>query len=195
VLTKDHCPHPPHSHEEEELLLLLSGEVNLIFPDDQDAKGEHRRRLKDHQFVYYPARFAHTLQAASVAPANYLMLKWATPFTGIGSPLAFGQYDMSDPAEGHESRDGFCPHLVFEGPTAYVQKLHCHTSTLSPEAGYGPHVDDYDVTIIVLEGEVETLGERIEPHGVIFYAAGKPHGMRNPGKTRARYLVFEFHGG
>jgi quercetin dioxygenase-like cupin family protein len=77
--------------------------------------------------------------------------------------------------------------------TANLEKLHGHTSTLTPGAGYDPHADPYDVAIIVLEGEVETLGKRVGPHGVIFYAAGEPHGIRNPGYTIARYIVFEFH--
>jgi len=33
VLHQNQCPHPPHSHKEEELLLLLSGEVDLILPN------------------------------------------------------------------------------------------------------------------------------------------------------------------
>ena len=32
------------------------------------------------------------------------------------------------------------------------------------------------------------------PNGVIFYAAGEMHGMRNVGEAQARYLVFEFRG-
>ena len=47
---------------------------------------------------------------------------------------------------------------------------------------------------MVLEGEVETLGERVGPHGVIFYPAGEPHGIHNPSESTARYVVFEFHG-
>ena len=76
-----------------------------------------------------------------------------------------------------------------------LAEAHCHASTLPAGEGYRPHIDHYDVAIVVLEGEVETLGERVGPHGVIFYAAGEPHGMRNPGQTVARYVVFEFHGG
>ena len=90
--------------------------------------------------------------------------------------------------------DGFCTRLVFEGSTAYLQRLQCHTSTLTPGAGYAPHIDAYSVAIIILEGEVETLGERVGPHSVIFYAAGELHGMHNPGSQIARYIVFEFHG-
>jgi hypothetical protein len=29
---------------------------------------------------------------------------------------------------------------------------------------------------------------------MIFYSAGEAHGIRNPGKTIAMYIVFEFHG-
>jgi hypothetical protein len=59
--------------------------------------------------------------------------------------------------------------------------------------GYEAHIDPYDVAIILLEGEVETLGTRVSPTGVIFYGAGETHGMWNPGHTIAKYLVFEFH--
>jgi hypothetical protein len=73
--------------------------------------------------------------------------------------------------------------------------LHCHVSTLAPGAGYAPHIDAHDAVIVVLEGEVQALGERARPFDLIFCAAGEPHGMHNPGPATARYVVFEFHGG
>ena len=66
-------------------------------------------------------------------------------------------------------------------------------SNLQPGAGYPPHADDYDVAILVLGGKVETLDRVVEPLGVVFYAAGEMHGMKNVGDVPARYLVFEFH--
>ena len=122
------------------------------------------------------------------------MFKWHTDSAQTGSPLAFGHFNLFDPVENSKVEDGFCPRLLFEGPTACLRKLHCHASTLTPGAGYDPHIDAYDVAIIVLEGEVETLGERVGPHSVIFYPAGEPHGMRNPVEAIAKYVVFEFHG-
>lgn len=190
VLTKDHCPHPPHKHTHEEILLLLSGEVDLILPDARDV----RQRLKSGEFVYYPTNFAHTIQTVSEDPANYLMLRWCADPTGIGSQISFGRFCAFSPGEPSGLEDAFRTHLVFEGPTAYLRKFHCHTSTLAPGAGYDPHSDAYDVAIIILEGEVETLGERLGPHSAIFYLAGEPHGMRNPGEATAKYIVFEFHG-
>lgn len=193
VLIPGHCPHPPHRHKEEELLLLLSGEVDLILPVEQSPNGNHRRHLKSGQFVYYPSHFAHTLQTTSETPANYLMFKWHADSGKNDSALAFGQFTMCDHMKVSEVKIGFCSRLVFEGSTAYLRKLQCHTSTLTPEAGYDLHIDDYEVAIIILEGEVETLGECVGPHSVIFYAAGEPHGMRNPGGAIAKYVVFEFH--
>ncbi len=194
VLNQDHCPHPPHTHKEEELLLLLAGEVDLILPDVEDLNGAHRKRLKAGQFVYYPAYFAHTLQTVSQEPANYLMFKWNSDPTNTDTPLMFGHYNMSDYLADSDGKKGFKTRRVFEGPTAYFRKLQCHTSTVTPGAGYDPHIDAHDVAIIVLEGEVETLGERVGAHSVIFYPAGEPHGLRNPGKRIAKYVVFEFHG-
>src|SRR3990172_10506397 len=54
VLTQHRCPHPPHRHDEEEILLLLAGEVDLILPDMQPPNGEPRKRLRRGEFVYYP---------------------------------------------------------------------------------------------------------------------------------------------
>lgn len=79
-----------------------------------------------------------------------------------------------------------------------MRQVRAYTSPLlhapAPGAGYDAHVDAYDVAILVLSGTVEPLGRRVERNGVIFYAAGEPHGMKNIGETEATYLVFEFHG-
>ena len=83
--------------------------------------------------------------------------------------------------------------LLFQQATDQVPKLHAHLTTLQPGGGYEAHADPYDVAIILLSGEVETVGERVRPLGVIYYSAGEPHGMRNVGAVPATYLVFEFH--
>jgi uncharacterized cupin superfamily protein len=193
-LTHDQSPHAPHTHKEEELLLMLAGEADILVPDDPDTATGGRRRLAPGEFVYYPTGFAHTLATVSPEPANYLMLKWHASSAGTDSLLPFGHFRPFEETHDSETPTGFQTRRIFEGATAYLHKLHCHATTLAPGAGYEPHVDAYDVAIIVMEGEVETLGERVGPHGVIFYRAGEAHGMSNPGQTTAKYLVFEFHG-
>lgn len=193
VLTKTSCPHPPHVHDEEELLVLLHGEVDLLFPDAAGLGGLQHVHLTAGQLVYYPAGFPHTLQTTSEVPANYFMLKWTGTRHARGTALAYGLYEYTAQWAAGTDETGFVPRLVFEGSTGYLGKLRCHTSSLSPGAGYEPHADPYQVVIIVLEGEVETLGKRVAPHGVIYYHGGESHGMFNPGMVVARYLVFELH--
>jgi uncharacterized cupin superfamily protein len=194
VLNPGRCPHPPHAHEEEEFLLLLAGEVDLLLAGDRAAEEVRRRRLCPGQFVYYPANFAHTLQTAGEVPASYLMFKWRARYEENDDTLAFDLFDMLDTAGDSKIEKDYRTRLVFEGPTHYLKRLQCHASALPAGMGYAAHIDDYDVAVVVLEGEVETLGKRVGPCGVIFYAAGKPHGMHNPGMSTAKYIVFEYQG-
>lgn len=188
-LMQGHCPHPPHTHKEEEVLMMLSGEAELSLPL---YNGGHTT-LKPGEFVYYPSEYPHTLQATSAEPANYLMFKW---FTLKARPepksLGFGKFRVSDAFSGNGAKEGFYARTVFEGPSGCLANLHCHASVLEPGAGYPPHVDRYDVAIVVLEGEVETLGRRFTPHSVIFHPGGQSHGIVNPGKGPAKYVVFQF---
>ncbi len=194
VLRQGKCPHPPHRHAEEEILLVLAGEVDVILPELQGPHGEPRRLISG-EFAYYPAGFWHTLRAASPAPAHYLMLKWSGGTAGAAPPLSHGVFTAFGPPEHHpRNADGFSPCKLFEGPTAWLSRLRGHVSIMDPGAGYPPHTDDYDAIVIVLDGEIETLGKKVRPHGIVFFAAGSAHGIRNPGNAPARYLVFELHG-
>jgi MoaA/NifB/PqqE/SkfB family radical SAM enzyme/quercetin dioxygenase-like cupin family protein len=193
VLVPGRCPHPPHSHKEEEILLMLAGEADLLLPELATGNPTGQVRLKPGQFTYYPAYFRHTLKAAGSEPANYLMFRWYASGASRRPLLGFGQFDLMQ-SPGTEVPQGFQARLLFEGSTGYLSKLHAHVTTLAPGAGYEPHIDRHDVAIILLEGEVETLGRRLKPHSLVFYAAGEPHGMVNPGTKPARYAVFEFHG-
>jgi quercetin dioxygenase-like cupin family protein len=195
TLKHKQCPHPPHRHVEEEILLVLSGEVDVILPDTAPSRGGNdRHRLRAGEFVYYPSNFSHTLETISPEPANYLMFKWQTdgvePAAGA---LTFERFDALD-RSGEPAGEGFRPRRLLMGPTQQLRKLECHVSTMTPGAGYEPHIDAYDVAIVVLEGEVETLGQRAAANDVIFYPAGSSHGMRNVSGASARYLVIEYHG-
>ena len=194
-------PHPPHVHPEEELLVMLSGKAELVVVDDGPPANETIHPVERGSFIYYPAYQRHTIRSVGTEPAEYLMFKWlAHEAVNEGAageqPLLstkLYQFEASVPKE--EGKNGFAKKHIFEGPTRYLRKLQCHLSTLEPGSGYPPHVDAYDVAILVLSGTVETLGQRVEPHGLIFYSAGKPHGMKNVGDTPATYVVFEFHDG
>lgn len=85
----------------------------------------------------------------------------------------------------------------FEGPTATLDLLECHASTLNP--GATNHVilnRPHDEVIIVKEGTIEAFVNdkwvRIGPGSVIFNAANVPQAMRNVGNGPATYHVVVF---
>ena len=165
-------PHPPHTHEDEEILMLLAGEVDIIVPEASVTGGDGRLHLRPGQFAYYPSSFPHTLQTTSPDAANYLMFRWSNPKArkdsdelrfgvfdpwGVASvgraqsagpaPTAGGKTDTSD-----ESGGSLAYRRVFEGPTSFLPRFHCHVSTLAAGGGYPAHADPYDLAIVLLEG-------------------------------------------
>lgn len=192
VLSAGHSPHPPHSHRHEELLIVLDGEADLLIADRPSPDGARVERVAPGAFAYYPATQHHTIRNPGPGPLTYMMFKWHVAATQPNpDPLGTNIYRYEDAAA--DPAKGFVTHRVFQQPTDWLSRLHCHTSWLAPGASYAPHVDAYDVAIVILSGKVETLGQTVAPHGVIFYAAGELHGMKNVGDQPARYLVFEFH--
>ena len=85
----------------------------------------------------------------------------------------------------------------FEGPTANLEMLECHASTLNP--GATNHVilkRPNDEVIIVKEGTIEAFVQdqwiSVGTGSVIFNAANIPQAMRNVGDGPATYHVIMF---
>jgi mannose-6-phosphate isomerase-like protein (cupin superfamily) len=192
VLSGGHSPHPPHIHDEEELLVVLDGAVEIELAEDPHGTGSRRHPMKPGMFSYYPATQHHTIHNTGTQPATYLMFKWRSTASGSETPLPASVF-AHEPVVVPEQPAPRATKLLFQQATDQLPKLHAHLTTVQPGGGYEAHADPYDVAIVLLTGEVETVGERVRPLGVIYYSAGEPHGMRNVGTEPATYLVFEFH--
>ncbi len=189
TLATGRSPHAPHTHAEEEVLIMLGGEAELTYDDD---RGRSTRRATPDTVAYYPSGRAHTISAVGGSTAHYLMFKW-TGSRRLSTPRleASVHYPARPTGVGDE---GFRAVPVFEGGTDFLLTLHAHRSELDPGAGYEPHVDAHDVGLVLLEGQVDTLGTTLVAPALCFVAGGVPHGIRNSGPDPARYLVVEFHG-
>ena len=83
---------------------------------------------------------------------------------------------------------------VFAAPTATLDELEYHTTTLKPGGSpHAPHTHQNEELIIVKEGAVEAYinGEwKPAPTGsLIFFASMVPHTVRNTGTVPATYHV------
>lgn len=87
---------------------------------------------------------------------------------------------------------------VLRAPTATLDELECHVTTLKVgEMAHPPHQHPDEELIIVKEGTVESLvnGELkvVGPGSVIFQAANQMHSIRNVGDTPATYHVIKWN--
>lgn len=94
----------------------------------------------------------------------------------------------AEPTEAGEVRH------VFRAPTATLDELECHITTLEAGArSHPPHVHPNEEVLIVREGNVEVFYRSgwhpAGPGAVIFLTGTDPHGIRNSGTTAATYHV------
>jgi len=85
----------------------------------------------------------------------------------------------------------------FEAPTATLDQLSCHVTTLNPgEAPHPGHAHPAEELVIVKEGTIEavqnSVTNRVGPGSIIFEASNEYHSLRNVGSTPASYYVIKW---
>jgi len=86
----------------------------------------------------------------------------------------------------------------FQAPTATLDELECHVTTLNAgESPHPPHKHPDEEVIIIKEGTVEALvngqTRRVGPGSVILQASNQLHTIRNVGQTPATYHVIKWN--
>ena len=86
---------------------------------------------------------------------------------------------------------------VMKGPTATLDELEMHITTLNPGmASHPPHRHPNEELIILRTGTVETLSKgvwtKLGPGSVIFNASNDWHSLRNVGEEPATYHVINW---
>ena len=86
---------------------------------------------------------------------------------------------------------------VVDGPTATLDQLEMHITTLNPGvASHPPHKHPNEELIIIRTGTVETLSngvwKRLGPGSIILNASNALHALRNVGTEPATYHVINW---
>ena len=86
---------------------------------------------------------------------------------------------------------------LFDAPTASLDKIHCHITTLNPGQTSGePRRHLQEEVIIIKEGTVEATvdgrTQTVGPGSVIFFAANAVTRLRNAGSSPATYTVLYY---
>ena len=86
---------------------------------------------------------------------------------------------------------------VFDAPTATLERLASHVTTLNPgQAPHPAHKHPEEELMIVRQGTLAVTlngqATRVETGGMIFCASNEMHGLRNVGTTPAIYYVVKW---
>jgi XRE family transcriptional regulator, regulator of sulfur utilization len=86
---------------------------------------------------------------------------------------------------------------VFDAPTATLDRLESHVTTVNPGAAlHAAHRHVEEEVMIVREGTIESVQNGrtnlVEAGGIIFEGSNELHGVRNAGTNRATYYVLKW---
>lgn len=128
--------------------------------------------------------------AAALTLAGVAVAQGSKP--ALIGPMVWRWEDMKS----HDTDVGTYAQLA-KGPTATLDELEMHVTTLKPgSSSHPPHTHPNEELVIIKEGQVETLSggkwEKLGPGGVIFNASNSPHALKNIGTTNAVYHVINF---
>lgn len=188
TLAPGESPHPTHQHVDEEIILPLRGDVEIL-------RGETAEVIGPGTFAFHASNLPHTIRGAGTERAEYLVVRWNARAEGPEAGLPAQTFDLAAGWDALSQVAGpAAKQVVLDEPTKLLNKLHVHLSRLD-HGGVSPeHVDPHDVLMLTVDGEIETMGERVEPENLVFHPAGVPHSIRNVGEGPSRYLVIELQG-
>ncbi|HTL67782.1 MAG TPA: cupin domain-containing protein [Lacunisphaera sp.] len=194
VLNPSRISHPPHTHPQEELIILREGTL------DVNANGKVRR-VGPGAFFFFRSNNPHNVSNNGAVPAKYFVFNFATARThtppAVGAPTAAGELASTvldwpqlpvQPTKNGERRE------VVDSPTATLTHLECHVTTLNP--GLAPHAAHHhpdEEIILVKDGQLAvTINGQTETAvagDIAFFSSNDEHGLKNTGATPAVYYV------
>ena len=197
VLSEGKIPHPLHQHAEEELIIILCGEVENIMTQGHPPYRKKTGRLKRGSVVYLSAHHPHTIRSIGPGPAKFIVFKWSgivhNSKNDILRSFIFDQAEKNRlPTD--QFKPGFKMGRLFETPTRYLRNLCASVHDLKMDVGVKPHKHAHDLVLVLMDGRINSMHVDISAPAVIFFPAGTPHWTKNVGQIATSSFVFEFHG-
>jgi len=195
TLNPAQASHPPHTHPQEELIILRDGTLDVHL-DGKDT------RVGPGSLFFFPANHPHAVQNHGDKPATYFVFNFSTAATaklrgqGPAPTPAGGRADTIfdwaklavTPTKVGERRD------VCDMPTATLANFECHITTINAgEAPHAPHHHPDEEILLLKEGTLDVTingkTQRITPGSIVLVSSNDEHGWKNAGATAATYYV------
>lgn len=187
VLSAGHMPHEINAHDEEELIVMLSGRLDVLTP-------ARSHRIGPGGFVHLPPRDLHAVRSAGPESTGFLVFKWTWQNAARTRPEATPFLFDGDGFDRLTDQGGIQRRRVCESqPLANGGRLVVETIRLAPHVGYSAHSHDHDLMLILLRGHMHALGHITCGPAIVYYPAGTPHGLAPLSPDPIEMIAFEFH--
>lgn len=195
TLNPNLASHPPHTHPQEELIILRDGELDVHINGTNTKVGPGA-------VFFFAANDPHAVQNRGDKPATYFVFNFSTAGT-VGmrgkpplpaDPARLGSAIFHWDKLAVETKETGARRAIASLPTATMANFSVHSSTIKAGlAPHAPHRHPDDEIVLVKEGRLEVtingVTTRVGPGSILFLSSGDMHGWKNVGDTDATYYV------
>jgi hypothetical protein len=187
--------HLVHGHPEEEVVIPLSGGLELFKQNDDLKHGRNGLPFLPGNLLYLPAYDPHSFRGKGPGHSIILALKWKGNLRGSEDEvLKTSVFNIPEnPSPSQHGPPKVSRALLFGGPTRYAVNLRAHISRIEAGAGYEAQTPSHDLMMLLLEGRLDIMHIQVPSPALLFFPAGTSYWARNTGQSPASLLTFEFH--
>ena len=193
TLEPGQAPHPPHTHaDEEELIIVKEGQVKITINGVSKVMGRG-------SIAYAIPGEEHGIENTGNTQATYYVFKYKSnlPMNLERARQNGGSFMINWDTVTVKKTDKGQRREFFNKPTSQLVKFEMHTTALN--AGFDshlPHTHKEEEIILILKGNVQmNIGGNLYkagPGDVIFLSSGVSHNLTNIGIDQCEYFAFQW---
>jgi (S)-ureidoglycine aminohydrolase len=186
------APHPPHTHaDEEELMIVKEGQVKITINGANKIMGPG-------SVAFAMPGDEHGIENAGSTQATYYILKYKGKLSNLerakqaGGSFMLDWNDLKTTNTGKGYRRDF-----FNRATSQLAQFEMHTTALNADSvSHAPHTHVQEEVILMLRGHAEMyIGGtiyKVSPGDLVFLPSRIPHALMNTGKEQCEYFAFQW---
>jgi (S)-ureidoglycine aminohydrolase len=187
------APHPPHTHaDEDELLIVKEGQVKITINGVSKVMGRG-------SVAYAIPGEEHGIENAGTTQATYYVFKYKSnlPTNMERAKQNGGSFMINWDTVKVAKTDKGQRREFFNKPTSQLVKFEMHTTALNPGLdSHPPHTHKEEEVVLILKGNVTMhIGDnfyKAGPGDVIFLSSGVSHALMNTGNEQCEYFAFQW---
>ena len=181
------APHPPHTHaDQEELMIVKEGQVKITIAGQSKILGPG-------SIAFAMPGDEHGIENAGKTQATYYILKYKGKLPmDAGGSFMVDWNDLKTNNTGKGYRRDF-----FNKATSQLAQFEMHTTALNKDSvSHAPHTHLQEEIILIIRGNVTMhIDGKLYPASagdLVFLSSGIPHALMNTGKEQCEYFAFQW---